>query len=210
LNKKNLKKINEPKVSIISPVYNREKYLIRFINSIQRQKFNNFEIIFIDDFSEDNSKTIIENFQKNDKRILLIKNRKNKGTFICRNLGVLQSKGEYLIFPDPDDILSQDIIDISYKFVKKYNFEMLRFNIYLGKGNILLNKTVKQIQSRPIFQPELSTYVFYCLGKLHMTDYNIANKLVKRVPFIRVLNFLNNYYLNIYMVDYEDQLIIII
>ena len=70
LNTKYLKKINEPKVSIISPVYNREKYLIRFINSIQRQKFNNFEIIFIDDFSKDNSKTIIENFQKNDKRIL--------------------------------------------------------------------------------------------------------------------------------------------
>ena len=142
-----------------------------------------------------------------DRYFKIIKNRKNKGTFICRNLGALQSKGEYLIFPDPDDILSQDIIDIGYKYLKKYNFEMLRFNIYVGKGNILLNKIAKQIQNRPIFQPELSTYIFYCLGKLLITDYNIANKFVKRVSFIRVLNFLNNYYLKIYMVGYEDQLI---
>ena len=139
VNKKYFIKYENIKVSIISAVYNREKYLIRFINSIQKQKFNNIEIILIDDCSEDNSIQIIENFQKYDKRILLIKNKKNKGTFICRNLGVLKSKGEYLILPDPDDILSRDIIDLSYKFAKKYNYEMIRFNIYLGNGIIFCN-----------------------------------------------------------------------
>lgn len=54
-------------------------------------------MIFIDDFSNDNSIKTIENFQKKDKRIVLIKNKKNRGTFINRNLGVLKSKGEYLI-----------------------------------------------------------------------------------------------------------------
>jgi glycosyltransferase involved in cell wall biosynthesis len=198
--------MKNPKVSIISAVYNREKYLIRFINSIQKQKFNDVEIIFIDDFSEDNSIKIIENSQQKDKRILLIKNKKNKGTFICRNLGVLKSRGEYLLLPDPDDIISQDIIDMSYKLSKKKNYEMIRFNIYIGNGKIFLNNIVKNLQSRPIFQPELSMYLVYGLGKLRLTDYNVSNKFVKRVAFIRALNCLYKYYLKIYMVECEDGL----
>ena len=164
------------------------------------------EIIFIDDFSRDNSVKIIENFQKKDERILLIKNKKNKGTFICRNLGVMKSRGEYLILPDPDDILSRDIIYISYKFAKKYNFEMLRFNIYLGKGKIFFKNIIKNLRSRPIFQPELSIYLFYGLGKLRQIDFNVSNKFVKRVSFIRALNCINKYYLYLYMVSYEDGL----
>ena len=206
INKKYFKKNKNIKVSIISAVYNREKYLIRFINSIQKQKFNDIEIIFIDDCSSDNSIKIIENFQKFDKRILVIKNKKNKGTFICRNLGVLKSKGEFLILPDPDDILSQDIINLSYKFAKKYNYEMIRFNIYIGKGKIFFNNIVQNLQSRGIFQPELSIYLFYGLGKLNQIDFNVSNKLVKRVSFIRALNCLNKYYLKIYMVRFEDGL----
>ena len=206
VNKKYFIKYENIKVSIISAVYNREKYLIRFINSIQKQKFNNIEIILIDDCSEDNSIQIIENFQKYDKRILLIKNKKNKGTFICRNLGVLKSKGEYLILPDPDDILSRDIIDLSYKFAKKYNYEMIRFNIYLGNGIIFFNSIVKKLPNKPIFQPKLSLYLFYGLGKLCQIDFNVSNKFVKRVVFIKALNYLNKYYLDLYMTCYEDGL----
>ena len=204
--KKFFKKIQKPKVSIISTVYNREKYLIRFINSIQNQQFNNFEMIFIDDSSDDNSIQIIEDFQRIDERILLIKNKKNKGTFICRNLGVLQSKGEYIILPDPDDIISRDIIYLSYKLAKRYNYEMIRFNIYLGQRVLLNNNIVQNLQSRPIYQPELSTYLFYGLGKLRQIDFFVSNKFVKRVSFIRALNCLNKYYLKLYMVYYEDGL----
>jgi glycosyltransferase involved in cell wall biosynthesis len=207
VNKKYFKKIKKPKVSIISAVYNREQYLIRFINSIQNQKFKDIEIIFIDDFSEDNSIKIIENIQKNDERIILIKNKKNKGTFVCRNLGVLKSKGEYLILPDPDDIISQDLIYVSYKFSKKYNYEMIRFNIYCGKGNIFSNNIVQNIQSGPIFQPVLLKYLIYGLGKLLLIDFNVSNKFIKRVSYINSLNYLNKYYLKIYMLRCEDGLI---
>ena len=205
--KKCFKKIKKPKVSIISAVYNREKYLMRFIKSIQNQKFNDIEIIFIDDYSEDKSVKIIENFQKIDKRILLIKNKKNKGTFICRNLGVLKSKGEYLILPDPDDILSKDIINVSYKFAKKNNYEMIRFNIYLGNGIIFHNGIVQNLKSFPIRQPELSLYLYYGLGKLCLIDFNVSNKFVKRASFIKALNYLNKYYLKIYMIFFEDGLL---
>ena len=106
----NYKKIKNPKISIISAVYNRGKYLFRFIKSIQNQKINDLEIIFIDDFSNDNTIEIIENFQKIDERIKLIKHKKNKGTLISRNNGALKSVGEYLLFPDPDDMISNDIL----------------------------------------------------------------------------------------------------
>ena len=72
------KKIKNPKISIISPVFNRERYLLRFIKSIYYQNFIDIEIIFIDDCSKDNSLTIIEDYQKGDKRIILIKNKKKK------------------------------------------------------------------------------------------------------------------------------------
>ena len=80
LNKKKFTKIETPKISIISPIYNREKYILRFLRSIQNQYFGNVEIIFVDDFSSDNSVETIENCQIEDERIILIKHNKNKGT----------------------------------------------------------------------------------------------------------------------------------
>ena len=195
-----------PKVSIISPVYNREKYLIRFINSIQNQLLNDFEILFVDDSSKDNSCKIIEDCQKIDERILLIKNRKNRGTFISRNIGVLKSKGKYIMLPDPDDILFKNIIQDCYDIAENNNYEMIRFNIYLGNGKIFFSEIVNNLKSIPIYQPDLSRYLFYGLGKLREIDFNISNKFIKRSSFIIALNYLEKYYLNLYSLIYEDGL----
>ena len=70
----------KPKISIISSIYNKQNYILRFLKSIQNQNFEQIEIILIDDFSEDDTINIIENLQKDDGRIRLLKNRKNKGT----------------------------------------------------------------------------------------------------------------------------------
>jgi glycosyltransferase involved in cell wall biosynthesis len=172
--------------------------------SIQNQNFNNLEIIFIDDCSKDNSVNVIKKYQENDQRIILIKQNKNKGTFIARNLGALYSRGEYLIFPDPDDILLKDILNYCYYFAEKHNFEMIRFNIYLGKGTILLNNVIKGIKRRPVYQPELSTYLFYAIGFLSQIDHNLSNKFIKRIAYIRALNYLSDFYLNLYLIYFED------
>ena len=123
--KNKFNRIQNPKISIISAVYNRGKYIKRFLRSIQNQLFNEIEIIFVDDFSTDNSVQIIEKFQKEDERIILIKHNKNKGTLISRNDGILKSKGEYLIFPDPDDILSNDILKYCYNESHRNNYDIL-------------------------------------------------------------------------------------
>jgi len=89
LNKKIFKKSDNPKISIICPNFNRGKYILRLLRSIQNQFYDDIEIIFVDDYSKDNSTKFIEEYQKKDKRIILIKNKKNKGTLISRNEGII-------------------------------------------------------------------------------------------------------------------------
>ena len=73
LNEQKFERIINPKISIISTVYNQEKYIIKFLRSIQNQFFDNIEIILIDDFSIDKSATIIETLKMEDERIVLYK-----------------------------------------------------------------------------------------------------------------------------------------
>ena len=206
MNKKKFKKVQKPKISIISAVYNRGQYILRFIRSIQNQFFNDIEIIFVDDFSNDNTSNIIKKCQKEDERIILIKHKKNKGTLISRNNGALKSTGEYLIFPDPDDLLASDILNYSYFQAKNKNYDMIKYNLYSGdKYNIL--KIIKNIKIQEVYQERLSSYIFYGNGHLQQTDYCIINKFIKRDIFIKSLNYIDKYFLNQNMIVYEDGLI---
>ena len=162
--------------------------------------------MLIDDYSNDNSVKLIEKYQEKDKRIVLIKNKKNKGTLISRNIGALNSRGEYLIFPDPDDIISKNIINHCYNFIRTYNYEMIRFNLYTTNHEIFLKDIVHDLENKKISQPELSTNLFYAKGKLLQIDFNVSNKIIKRKAYIRALNSVNEYYLNLYMINAEDGL----
>ena len=205
INKKKYKQNKFPKVSIISPVYNREIFILRFLRSVQNQKFNDIEIIFVDDCSKDKSVNVIEKYKKNDERIMLIKNKKNKGTLISRNLGAINSRGEYLIFPDPDDILSKNIINFCYTSIRTHNYDMIKFNLYLDY-TVYYENIVKGLEDKIVNQPELSTFLYYGKEKLLQIDFNISNKFIKRTAFIRALNSMNNYYLSLYMTYAEDTL----
>ena len=200
LNRKNYKKVKVPKISIISPIFNKEKYILRFLRSIENQYFQEIEIIFVDDCSKDNSVKEIENFQKEDKRIILIKHNSNKGTLMI-------SKGKYIIFGDPDDLFSNDIFYFCFKNAENYNFDMIRYNAYNGKGLINLDFIVNNLKKKTIYQPELSLYLFNGLGKLEEIDYFIWNKLIKKEIFILALNMIDKYYLSQYMIDCEDGLL---
>ena len=201
---KYFKKCNTPKISIISPVYNRERYLSRFIRSIQYQNFNDIEIILVNDCSLDYSVKIIENFIQKDKRIKLINLKKNKGTFITRNIGVLFSKGKYIILPDPDDIISKNILSICYNKCEKYKYDMINFILY--KKNKIINN-IYLYENNPIYQPELSNNIFYGKNELKRIDYNIVNKFMKKEVYIKSINSMNKFYLNLYIICIEDQIL---
>lgn len=205
INKKKFNKINKPKVSIISAVYNRDKFILRFIRSIQNQFFDDIEIIFIDDCSIDNSVKVIEENKKEDERIILLKQKVNKGTLIARNIGILLSKGEYIILPDPDDILSENILFECYSIAKKREYEMIRFNIYSDK--YFPFSIIAENLKNPIYQPELSTCLIYGYGYKNLVDGIISNKFIKKESLLKTLQRINIYYLNQKMIYFEDGLI---
>ena len=196
-----------PKISIISSIYNKEKYILRFLKSIQNQNYNNIEIILVDDFSSDNSIHTVENCQKEDKRIILMKNKKNKGTLISRNEGILKSKGDFIIIPDIDDILSKDILNQCFNLATQYNYDMIRFNMYLENQSIFMHSLFKDILSKSIKQPILSSFIFYGAGRLKIVDPMISNKFIKRNIIFNAINLISEYYLNQNMIFYEDTLI---
>lgn len=210
-NKFNLIKIKvyrknyNPIISIISPIYNRERYLLRFIKSVQYQNFNDIEIILVDDNSTDESIKYIEDIKKKDLRVILIKNIKNKGTFVARNIGVIFSRGKYIIIPDPDDILSKNIIHTCYYFAEKYNYEIIKFLQYNG-FNIMGLEEVERRKIKPIYQSELSHYIFYGINELQQIDFTLHNKFLKKDVYLKSLNILNKSFLNMYIIFYEDQM----
>ena len=102
-------------IYLIFFIFNSNLSIETTLRSIQYQNMNDFEIILIDDFSSDNSLEIIENAQKEDPRIKLIKNMKQRGTLYSRSIGVLNSKGEFIMSLDHDDLFTDNILNICYK-----------------------------------------------------------------------------------------------
>lgn len=109
--------------------------------------------------------------------------------------------------PDPDDILSKDILLKCYETAIQNDYDLIRFNIYLGKNNIFFDSIVNDLESGPIYQPQLSNYLFYGKGKLQQIDFNVSNKFIKRITYIKAIFSFNKYYLNLYMVNHEDGLV---
>lgn len=88
-------------ISVILPTYNRAHLLIRALNSILIQTYQDFEILVIDDCSSDNTQCIIEEFK--DDRIIYIRHENNRGVAAARNSGLAAAKGQYIAFLDSDD-----------------------------------------------------------------------------------------------------------
>jgi len=119
----------KPKVSIITPVYNGEKYLAKTIRSVQKQKFKNFEHIFIDDKSSDKSTAIIKKYKKNDPRIRLILRKKRSGSpAVGRNTGLKYSKGKFIAFLDHDDLWFEDKLEKEVKLLESKDDLVLVFS----------------------------------------------------------------------------------
>ena len=116
INKQNLIPNENPKISIIISIYNRENYVKSTTRSIQNQNLKEIEIIYIDDFSTDNSVKYIKEEQKKDPRIILYQNKQNMGTLYSKSIGALLARGEYIYSLDSDDMLcSENYLNILYQ-----------------------------------------------------------------------------------------------
>ncbi|MBT5492612.1 glycosyltransferase [bacterium] len=110
-------------VSVILPVYNAQKYLEEAIESIINQTYTNFEFIIIDDGSGDNSLNIINKYQKQDSRILVI-TRENKGLVYTLNEGINQAKGKYIARMDADDISLSNRFEKQIELLENSNIDI--------------------------------------------------------------------------------------
>lgn len=108
---------NSPKISVIVPIYNVEKYLKQCLDSILIQTYKNLEIILVNDGSTDNSLKICEEYCKKDRRFKLI-NKRNGGLSDARNVAIDVASGKYLICIDSDDYISKDLIATLYMDIK--------------------------------------------------------------------------------------------
>mgnify|MGYP002510716303 FL=1 len=100
-----------PKVSIIIPVYNAEKYIQTTVDSVLSQTFSDWELLLIDDCSKDHTSSICEKLVQSDNRITYIRQNENGGPAKARNVGVDYAKGEYLAFVDSDDTIETTFLE---------------------------------------------------------------------------------------------------
>ena len=184
-NKTDFIKKNNPKISLIITLYNQEKYLKLVYISILKQDFKDIEIIFVDDASTDNSSNIIKELMENDKRIIYLKNHENKKTFYSRNKGILQSKGEYILIVDPDDLLLNNILIKAYETAKKYNLDIVHFYVMWGKFFYQRVWTIMKYTNGILHNNSEVRNLFY-YGKTR----NLADKLIKREIYIKSINFM--------------------
>ena len=133
LNKVEQKKLEFEKqnklISIIVPIYNKEKYLKRTLDSILNQTYKNLEIILINDASTDNSLQICENYKKKDKRIIVYNKTKNGGVSAARNTGLEIAKGEYIGFVDADDYIKENMYEVLIDNIMKYDVDFVQCGI---------------------------------------------------------------------------------
>lgn len=129
------------KFSIIVPVYNAEKYLEKCIDSLLKQNIKDYEIIFVNDCSKDNSKKIIEEKLKNIDNIVILDNEQNLGLSDTRNKGISVAKGEYIIFVDSDDYIETNVLLDIFTKLKENNFpDIMYFGFYEENGEYVEKK----------------------------------------------------------------------
>ena len=165
---KNILKINEPKLSVIIPVYNGAEYLKNALQSVRKQKFKDIEIIIVDDNSNDDSLKIISRYMHKDKRIKLIENYENRRILFSKSFATLNSKGKYIIEIDQDDkFIGDDVFEILYNESEKDDIDILHFNHIFGDNFVI--------------QPDLNNI--------------IGNEIVEIQPKIKLKQFKENIYL---------------
>ena len=117
-----------PKISVIIPVYNTEKYIEKCLESLAKQTMQDFEVIIVNDGSTDNSKKVIKDYMKNSNLDIKYLEKENGGLASARNYGIEHASGKYISFFDSDDYLDKDL----YKNLEKYmdeDIDLIKFKM---------------------------------------------------------------------------------
>ena len=190
-----------PKITSIIPVYNSYETIKSTIRSIQNQNMNEIEILLVDDCSNDNTLSIINELMIEDKRIKLIKNKKNRGTLYSRSIGVLNAKGKYIMAIDNDDLFLYGIFNKCYKEAEKNNHDIIEFsgiqicsNCSVDMNNIYIPWFLRFKENELVVkQPKLSKFDYIRTNSsFDFIDVFIWGKLIKKETYIKAIKSLGN------------------
>lgn len=167
--------LNKPKVSILVPVYNVEKYLSDFLKSLMNQTLKQIEIIIVNDCSPDKCGLIISEFLK-DTRIKYINKKENEGLWKARQSAFEISTGEFIINLDPDDIIDLDYLEKLYTLGKKENLDFVLSNVTIINENskVLKKKQLPNHYDNYIFKKDSDYKIL--LGTAYATWFRLINK----------------------------------
>lgn len=158
-------------VSIITPLYNSEKYLEQCIQSVISQTYKNWEHILVDDCSTDNSAAIVDKFLQSDRRLKYIKLKSNSGAGIARNTAIKAAKGKYIAFLDSDDLWHPNKLHLQIDFmeVNNYRFTFTDYDMVNEAGQ----KISKLIKTKSVvtYQSALYKNPIGCLTVLYDVDF---------------------------------------
>lgn len=168
-------------ISIIIPVYNTAEYLHDCYDSIAKQSFSNFEIIFINDGSTDDSLDILKEIEFLDHRIKIY-NKNNEGQAIARNIGIEKANGEFIVFIDSDDYLKDCLaLRSMYEIMVSNNYDFVQAGFeFIGKrAHTYRIKSSKFVTQGDILKSAIQVKSIYTSpwAKIYKRQFLISNKL---------------------------------
>lgn len=186
----------DKKYSIIIPVYNSERYVGKCLDSVLQQTFSEYEIVIIDDGSEDNSWNIINQCQIKDDRIISI-HQENQGVAIARNTGLDIASGKYILFVDSDDYVSDELLSTLNRYIDNYNPDILEYGVY---ETDTLGKTIQKQSLRDEYiQDDTDCLTYYYEGKNtrnYCWDKVFRRELIENLRF-KIFSHSEDYVFNV-------------
>ena len=189
-------------VTVIVPVYNVEKYVHKCLNSLNNQTLDNLEVLFINDGSTDNSKSIIEQFIRENKlnKKFRILSKDNGGLSDARNFGIEYARGKYICFLDSDDYVEPNCYELLFNYAERNNYLVVESGYYLTQEN--KNKAVKindfmdkrsfaaygkvvawnKIYKKEIFKDDTLRFI----KGLYYEDINFFYKLLGKIDYDKI------------------------
>ena len=173
-----------PRVTVLVPIYNVEKYLLQCLESLHNQILDDMEILCLDDGSTDSSADILKDFAKRDSRIKII-TKKNTGYGDTLNQGIKLAKGEYIGIVEPDDFVDPAMFIELYALAKKHDADVVRCNYFeYRNGEDLLHENFTEADANKIINPLEDSRVFYYGPSIWAAIYKKAFLIKEKIFFL--------------------------
>ena len=171
------------KVSVIIPIYNREKYLNRCLDSVLNQTYSNIEVICVDDKSTDDSLRVCRDYQRKDNRVKVVALEKNGGVSNARNTGIKNASGEWIAFVDSDDTIEREMLSEMIKAAVKTGVDVVLSDLDMFSGGKSQNMKISIDPERIYHKSEIHDSIlprFTYDGSDNLGLFAFSTKLYKK------------------------------